>query len=399
MKIRTGAIALALTAPAIVALAAPGTGGAASAAVANPTRVSAVAHQGATTPAQIRHVLAYWTPARRAAVKPFPLPRTVRPVAASVPQRTGPTVRVAPFGNRALQPLGAVNAPLASEGGWTGSQTSLPAKDIGVLAYTTPDGANWGCSASVVVAGNHDVILTAGHCVYNKSYVAKYGTGWSGNYVFYPGYNGTATNPAPYGAWTGRGAVTTSPWIGTGNLSYDYAFVLLNRNSAGQHIDDALGNALGVEWNAARGRTYRTFGYPADPAPYDGQHLDWCYSAATTVDGSPAENRVNCDMGHGSSGGPWLDSFSNGWGYANSVNSTSDFAGSRVRPVLRQFLPVDLELRRHPLSPTARRRRAQPRLGALAHGEGAQASSAQGWPEPRRLSREWPRRRRRRRVR
>ncbi|MDP9239357.1 MAG: hypothetical protein M3O55_01765 [Actinomycetota bacterium] len=323
-RTRTAVRLIALGALSTAALLAPAGTTVAGAAT---SAVAPVFHPAAVSPAQIEGVRKFWTPQRLRAAKPVDLP-TGRPApSAKRAAPSGPAVRIAPFATSHTSGSDALTTASGANGQWTGSQTSLPAKDIGVLNFTHPDGSAHYCSASVVVSGNRDLLLTAGHCVYDKSFVARYGTGWFGNYVFYPGYNGTATNQAPYGAWVGRGAGTTGQWLSSGDLSYDIGMVVLNTNSAGRHISDVLGNAFGLEWNLSRGHVIANFGYPQDPVPYDGRHLDWCKGTeASGGGGSPTRNRVLCDMGHGSSGGPWLDQFSStsGWGYANSVNSTTD---------------------------------------------------------------------------
>ena len=71
MKIRSRTIALiAAATPALAALAAPSADAAAPAKLSG---VTAVAQRAATTPTQIKHVLDYWTPQRRAAIMSVPL--------------------------------------------------------------------------------------------------------------------------------------------------------------------------------------------------------------------------------------------------------------------------------------------------------------------------------------
>jgi hypothetical protein len=283
-----------------------------------PPHPSAALH--AFSAAQVRAAQSYWTPARKGAVKPLAsapiVPLTRQP---AVP--AGPAGHVAPV---VTAGTGARVSPM-SDGQWSGSPTSLPAKDVGVLYFTTPSGGGAWCTASVVVAGDRDLVLTAGHCVYDKNYVATNGSGWMGNYQFCPATNGGA-NQTPYGCWPGRGAVTNWSWLNNRDGSYDFGFVLLGTNSSGQHIADALGNQFGVEWNQPRGSTYMIFGYPG-VAPYNGVNPAWCYGTAINYAGSgynPDMIGVACsNMNHGASGGPWLRqySFSSGWGYVDSVNS------------------------------------------------------------------------------
>jgi hypothetical protein len=87
-----------------------------------------------------------------------------------------------------------------------------------------------------------------------------------------------------------------------------------------QRLADVVG-ASGVTFNAARGLSYKAFGYPAAP-PFNGESLKSCSGTATSDPYNPQFNTqgIPFNMTGGSSGGPWFIGTSSG-GYQNSVNS------------------------------------------------------------------------------
>ncbi|MCI5146523.1 MAG: hypothetical protein D3923_13605, partial [Candidatus Electrothrix sp. AR3] len=73
-----------------------------------------------------------------------------------------------------------------------------------------------------------EVVLTAGHCVYDR----EEGYGWAQEIFVYPGYDGGTPATSETGAY-GRGVGTqfTSPlkWVFAGNYNYDLAYITINR--------------------------------------------------------------------------------------------------------------------------------------------------------------------------
>jgi hypothetical protein len=170
------------------------------------------------------------------------------------------------------------------------------------------------CSGTVISSRGRNVVLTAGHCVYNHNAAA-----YASQVLFVPGYDGTL-DPAggPFGVWPATTMFTTRTFFEDGNrLSHDIGAVVL-----ADPVEDQVGSrGIAFDLNPA-GRSFDVFGYPAGPTPpYDGTTLIGC--DVETIDrdsatGSPAPIAVApCDMGSGSSGGGWVTA----GGYVNSVVS------------------------------------------------------------------------------
>lgn len=162
------------------------------------------------------------------------------------------------------------------------------------------------CSASVISPNN--VIVTAAHCVYNRSTGSFY-PGWA----FAPAYrNGVA----PYGVWSGASASVLTNYITTGGMRYDVAVIKLNTlliDGFQRPVSYLTGN-LGRSWNIPYTTHVFAQGYPANLA--GAQYLWTCvgetFPLATDILG------VGCNMTGGSSGGPWIRTF---YPYAVGANN------------------------------------------------------------------------------
>ena len=184
-----------------------------------------------------------------------------------------------------------------------------PVSNIGKVFFTM-GGSNYVCSGNSVTATNKSTVSTAGHCV-NEGPGA-----FATNFVFVPAYlNGAA----PYGKWAAKALYTTPQWSSAGDMQYDTGFAVVSPLN-GQNLSDVVGSS-GVQFNAARGLTYKSYGYPA-ASPFDGQSLVSCTGPASNDPTNPQFNAqgIPCDMTGGSSGGPWFIGTSSS-GYQNSINS------------------------------------------------------------------------------
>lgn len=184
-----------------------------------------------------------------------------------------------------------------------------PIPHIGKVFFTL-GGQNYVCSGNSVASDNESTVSTAGHCLHE-------GPGaFATNFVFVPAYHNGA---APYGKWAARSLHTTTAWSANGDIQYDTGFAVVAALN-GQTLADTVG-ASGVQFNAARGLTYKAYGYPA-ASPFDGQSLKSCAGTAgnDTVNPGGTTQGIPCDMTGGSSGGPWVIG-TNSAGYQNSVNS------------------------------------------------------------------------------
>ena len=78
-----------------------------------------------------------------------------------------------------------------------------------------------------------------------------------------------------------------------------------------------------MTWNGSYSFDASIFGYPNNKSNPDGRYSMWACLGKTFEDGGSAS--INgCDFGKGSSGGLWLDEYSNasGLGYVRSISST-----------------------------------------------------------------------------
>ncbi|QRP42965.1 serine protease [Amycolatopsis sp. FDAARGOS 1241] len=208
-----------------------------------------------------------------------------------------------------LGPTGPISQP------WQGK----PLGTIGRLFFVHGDnGLDSYCTATSVRSGNHDVVLTAGHCVWKPGAPdLSYPT-----MVFVPGYD---QGDRPFGVFPVRTVLT--PKDLTTDSHHDVAAVVVDP-VGGKHVNDVAG-AQPVAFDRQPGPRVTTFGYP-DTHPQLGEELLSC-TGNSTVDqrsstpGDP-QQLVPCDLDGGSSGGPWLADFdaATGSGTVVSVNSSLD---------------------------------------------------------------------------
>ncbi len=187
------------------------------------------------------------------------------------------------------------------------SETPVP--HIGKVFFTL-GGTNYVCSGNSVSSANKSTVTTAGHCV-NEGPGA-----FATKFTFVPAYlNGAA----PYGMWTAKALYAPTQWSSSGDMTYDTGFAVMSTLN-GQYLTDVVGGS-GLQFNAARGLSYKSFGYPA-AAPFNGESLKSCSGTATNDPYNPQFNTqgIPCNMTGGSSGGPWFIGTSAS-GYQNSINS------------------------------------------------------------------------------
>lgn len=194
----------------------------------------------------------------------------------------------------------------------------------GKIFFDSPEGPMV-CSGTVVAdpahPGKSNLVWTAGHCVHGGR-----NGGWYRNIQFVPAYNDTGKDlqnqqagereVAPYGEWWAEWAQTSSQWINEGAATggaaapYDYAVMKVVPRSGSKSLEETVGNALPVWFNAPRqtlGQGAGAYGYPAG-APYDGQIMYHCDDNPTRLSldsTAPTMLRIGCTMTGGSSGGGW----------------------------------------------------------------------------------------------
>lgn len=295
---------LAVLAAAAVTASGLGATAASAAPTAKTNPSAAVVHRANQSAAAIK---AYWTPARLKSAKPIDGP-SGRAVPSNAPKQTTKLGRASAAGAVAkgaahgTPPIRAADTNYSQI--WT-NHSSMPATSVGKLYFSTPSG-NAECSASVINSPNSNVIWTAGHCTNNGA-----GT-WYSNWLFVPDYyNGVW----PYGSWSWSTAATPTAYLNGGNSDYDMAAIRLAPNGSGTQVGWATGYQ-GYCFNCGYGPHVLSMGYPYDTHPprsgISGQDLYYC-DTGTWQSGNQQD--TYCDMGHGSSGGPWLSSFNGSWGY------------------------------------------------------------------------------------
>jgi V8-like Glu-specific endopeptidase len=265
--------------------------------------------QVSSQPADTTSVSSYWTSERmRAAIPGDVLAKKAVDRGNSSPSAAvekGTSTKIAGKAAKGKAPLHRDESPLSHVG----------------KVFFTMGGSNYVCSGNSVTSTNKSTVSTAGHCV-NEGPGA-----FATNFIFVPAYIDGA---APYGQWAAKALYTPTPWSSAGDIQYDTGFAVVSPLN-GQDLADVVG-ATGVQFNAARGQDYRSYGYPA-AAPFDGQSLVSCTGSANNDPTNPQfmSQGISCDMTGGSSGGPWFlgtDSTS----YQNSINSYG--YGSSSSPVM-----------------------------------------------------------------
>ncbi|WP_026537845.1 trypsin-like serine peptidase [Arthrobacter sp. 9MFCol3.1] len=292
---------LTLSAAALLALSAAGAATASPAPAKAPVSASDVTSHTVTETGTAD----YWTAERMRSAVPGDvladraMKRNGKAAAASGPAETGAPSKVEAAAPK-LQSQTLQTKANASE---------TPVPHIGKVFFTL-GGTNYVCSGNSVSSGNKSTVSTAGHCV-NEGPGA-----FATKFTFVPAYlNGAA----PYGKWTARALYAPTQWSSSGDMTYDTGFAVMSTLN-GQYLSDVVGGS-GLQFNAARGLTYKSYGYPA-AAPFNGESLKSCSGTATNDPYNPQFNTqgIPCNMTGGSSGGPWFIGTSAS-GYQNSINS------------------------------------------------------------------------------
>ena len=282
-----------------------------------------------------REVLDFWTPKRMRNAEAIDLPTGGRGAAhtaqapgggANTTSGTHKQIDVARH-TAAAKPAGRSLSYVGTELPWrsTGFGYAAPIAPVGRVWMVTPQGQWSNCSGTVVAT---NIVVTAAHCVRD----GKTGA-WSSNLMFTPAVNGSS---APYGSFVARRWIVPQRWAapgwnavaGTGGYGYfaqDYAFLVLNRNSAGRHVASYTGS-FGLLANAPRGSIYH-LGYPSEGRWGSCTFTfcrPWQFSGPIQRYSRYAGGKHDVGMSGynsgGSSGGPWFQQYGGRW-YVASVQS------------------------------------------------------------------------------
>lgn len=259
--------------------------------------------------AEHQRIVAYWTADRLASATPRDFVRT----------------------GSGFSPAGKARPP--SQGGnvsgasWTKGGLILRASG---KVFFTMAGLRYTCSGSVAsdARGSFSLVLTAGHCAYDES-----GHAFATNWIFIPQYDtapgGQDCAASLLGCWTAQALVVHNGYASAGGFNtqatvHDFAFAVVGAGGKSvTQLDTAVGSFGLSTASLAVGSKLYAFGYPA-AGKYNGNDLTYC--AGPTFE-DPYNSRLTwgmtCDMTGGSSGGPWLSSFteSSGIGTLSSLNS------------------------------------------------------------------------------
>jgi V8-like Glu-specific endopeptidase len=202
---------------------------------------------------------------------------------------------------------------------------------VGALFYTTGSAKHF-CTASVVTSSSKNVILTAAHCVHNKSYAS--------NVEFVPGYH---SGLRPYGAWAVKKIVVAAQWVQSKNPNYDFAFLTVRRapgfGKALQKVTGAL--ALGI---------YRGYRHsPVEVIGYNDTGNRPVKCATKSFRFEPDQMEFYChNYRGGTSGGPWILHYKNGtgtvFGVIGGFETGGDVEWASYSPYFRESTRELLEL-------------------------------------------------------
>jgi hypothetical protein len=220
--------------------------------------------------------------------------------------------------------------PKAKPGGGTGASWTQGGPIVqrsGKVVFTM-DGGDWVCSASAVndSRAGYSLVLTAGHCAYDEVNEA-----FATNWTYIPSFDTAPTYTcaqSTYGCWTASGLVVHSGYATAGGFNtqatvHDFAIAIVGPGGkSGTSQLDSLGSYPIAYPAISTGGTVHAFGYPA-AGRYKGKDLTYC--TGPTFNDQYNDDLtwgIACNMTGGSSGGPWLGSFTQaGGGTLTSLNS------------------------------------------------------------------------------
>lgn len=158
----------------------------------------------------------------------------------------------------------------------------------------------YSCSGTVVQSRGHNLIFTAGHCVFDLGTAS-----FNERITFVPAYR---DGQAPFGQFPAKLRYTTSGWVAGSGSGHDIGAI-----SVAEPVQDLVGGRpIDFDFDPRSRPRVSIFGYPALPAPtYDGEKPIVCDAAFVhgINTGTPRSLAASpCDMEQGSSGGGWINS-------------------------------------------------------------------------------------------
>lgn len=184
----------------------------------------------------------------------------------------------------------------------------------GKIVFEVPGGGVAECSGTVVNHPTGNMVWTAGHCLHGGK-----GADFYDNITFIPGFDGEATTRSemmPYGRWPAEEVKVSPQWARDADPErdstaspFDFGAFIVKPPPGKKSLQQELGTAAEIRFNAPRNLTVESFGYPGEE-PFDGKLLYTCRSATTDFRNTgwpePAMLWMGCTMTGGSSGGGWF---------------------------------------------------------------------------------------------
>ncbi|WP_433212223.1 trypsin-like serine peptidase [Microtetraspora malaysiensis] len=280
----------------------------------------------ASTAATAQEVAAFWLADGAANLKnstPYAVQTVVHGERTSTP--------IVPDGDPGLIP--PVPGPTSPKG-------KLPTTS-GKVFFVGADGQPHWCTGTAMQSSYHNVVATAGHCVYDT----QSGAATLDKWAFVPGYTEGTT---PWGLYVGKQASVHYDFDAYTDYDRDFAFVNVYSGvimsspgvltDSGRLADNVGGQ--GFAYNRTTTSPIDVFGYPAGPnpdgtQPYTGQTLERSHgktfnAMAPAIGGERLIGVGSPFTGEGSLGSSWLLDYSNGnrSGYLNGITiSVSDIDG------------------------------------------------------------------------
>lgn len=259
-------------------------------------------------------VSAYWTPQRMEHAIPADTPQSTAAMQGELRKLQD---------SSAKSPGGILSEPVAATDRRITPQTAPPVTNFSVTAgkvffHNQTDGNDYICSGSAVNSDSKRLVITAGHCVYGGP-----GNQWHTNWEFIPDYY---QGSAPYGTFQAAVLRTYDDWINYGEtgrgFNSDVGFATTYSNASGQLLVNAVGGN-GTQWGGSTNFDADIFGYPGNLNNGEIMWACWGTTGTQSIDGYNFSSISGCNFGGGSSGGPWLASYSNstGLGYVHSITS------------------------------------------------------------------------------
>ena len=241
----------------------------------------------------------------------------------------GPPTRVG--GQRPLRSLATSSAAFA-----VADAAAYPYRTHGKL-FGRIGGGLYSCSATSISTRSRSVVLTAAHCLRDPG---AYGQ-WARNVIFVPAYGDGAR---PFGTFQAKWGQVLRGYTAY-NPKFDVGVFVTAASGAGR-----LGNVVGSRgWatGLSRDQAWQIFGYPANIS--NAGRMQECDSGWLGNDlftegwPGPWTLRVDCNMGHGASGGGWVtaDGYLNGvidYGYESQPDRIyGAYFGRAVRRLIQQM--------------------------------------------------------------